>query len=114
MILTNLPDEVLIIHPATVLDEYGNPTVDFNEDSDVDSTKGWLQSERGTGGENKDAERNSSSAFFRLYLPAGTVIGPRDQVQIESTTYTVEGEPVVGRNLRTKTHIQARVRKLEG
>lgn len=112
--MTNLPDEVLIIHPATVLDEYGNPSVDFNEDSEVDSTKGWLQAERGTGGENKNAERNSSSAFFRLYLPAGTVIGPRDQVQIESTTYTVEGEPIVGRTLRSATHVQARVRKLEG
>lgn len=114
MILNNLPDEVLIIHPATVLDEYGNPTVDFNEDSDVDTCKGWLQAERGTGGESTTAERNSSSAYFRLYLPAGTVIGPRDQVQIDSTTYSVEGEPVKGRTPRTTTHIQARVRKLEG
>lgn len=114
MILTNLPDEVLIIHPAKVLDEYGNPSFDFNDDSDVVMTKGFLQREQGTGGESATAERNVSSSYFKLYLPPKTVIGPRDQVQIESTTYTVDGEPVIARSLRSPAFVKARLRKLEG
>lgn len=114
MILNNLPDEVLIIHPASVLDEYGNPSFDFNEDSDVVAVRGWLQREQGVGGESTTSERNSNSALYRLFLPAGTAIGARDQVQIESTTYTVEGEPVINRGLRGASNVKARLRKLEG
>ena len=114
MILNNLPDEVLIIHPAPILDEYGNPGFDFNEDSDVVTTRGWLQREQGSGGESTTSERNSNSSLYRLFLPVGTVIGPRDQVQIESTTYTVEGDPVVNRGLRGAANVKARLRKLEG
>lgn len=114
MIMTNLPDEVLIIHPARVLDEYGNADFDFNEDSDVVAVRGWLQREQGAGGESTTSERNSSSALYRLFLPAGTTIGARDQVQIEATTYTVEGEPIVNRGLRGAANVKARLRKLEG
>jgi len=114
MIFTNLPDEVLIIHPAKILDEYGNPSLSFNDDSEIDSTRGWLQREQGIGGESTSVERNSSASLFRLFLPAGTEISARDQIQIESNTYTVDGEPVVSRGLRGTAHIKARLRRLEG
>lgn len=114
MIFTNLPDEVLIVHPARVLDEYGNPSLAFNDDTTIDATRGWLQREQGTGGESVSVERNSSASIFRLFLPAGTKISARDQVQIESNTYSVDGEPVIARGLRGTAHVKARLRRLEG
>jgi hypothetical protein len=114
MLFTNLPDEVLIIHPAKVLDEYGNPSLTFNDDTAIDPTRGWLQREQGTGGESVSVGRNSSASIFRLFLPAGTEISSRDQVQVEGITYTVDGEPVVARGLRGNSHVKARLRRLEG
>lgn len=114
MIFTNLPDEVLIVHPVTALDEYGNPSLTFSAESTFDATRGWLQREQGTGGESLSVERNSSASIFRLFLPAGTKISARDQVRIDDITYTVDGEPIEARGLRGKAHVKARLRRLEG
>ena len=114
MILQQLPDDVLIIHPATELDEYGNPVKSFNEDSEVDFTKGWLQADQGSSKESKSSERNQNTSTFRLYLPVGTVINALDQIQIEGNTYTVEGAPTISRGLRGTSHMKALIKRIEG
>ena len=114
MIFTNLPDEVMIVSPATELDEYGNPSLVFNEDVSAIHTKGWLQREQGVGGESSGAERSTSSALYRLFLPAGTAISARDRVHIDEVIYTVDGEPTIARGLRGASHVKARVHRLEG
>lgn len=113
MILNRLPDEVFILRAVATSDEYGNSVKAVDPTVQCQS-KGWLQREQGSGGESNSSERNITSSFFRLYLPAGTDISARDQVRISGTTYTVEGEPVIVRGLNSTSHIKARVRKIEG
>lgn len=113
MILNRLPDDVTILQAVSTVDEYGNAVKGI--DPTVGAvTKGFLQPEQGSGGESTTAERNSVSSYFRLYLPAGTNITARDQVQIDGITYRVEGDPIKARNLQGPSHIKARLRKLEG
>jgi hypothetical protein len=114
MIMQQLPDEVLIIHPASVLDEYGNVTKDFNEDSEFDSCKGWIQADQGSSVESKSSERTLNTATFRIYLPAGTVLSANDQVQVSGISYTVEGAPTIARGLRGVSHIKANIKRIEG
>lgn len=114
MILNQLPDEVIIVHPSSAADEYGNPVLEFAANVTHTLTKGWLQREQGTGSETTGQERSVSTATFRLYLQAGTVIGVRDRVEIGGTTYTVINEPTVFRGLRGPSHVVARVRLLVG
>lgn len=114
MIFNRLPDEVEILRATSTTDEYGN-SVKAVDPYLVETTRGFLQAERGGGGgESITAERNSVSSLFRLYLPAVTEISARDQVRISGSTYTVEGEPTAARGLNGTSHLQARLRKLEG
>lgn len=113
MILQRLPDEVTILKAVAGTDEYGNrvKTVDVTE---FDRTRGFLQNERGAGGETVSSERSSVSSFFSLYLPAGAKLSARDQVRIDGVTYTVEGEPIKARGINGTSHLKARLRKIEG
>lgn len=114
MILQQLPDEVLIIHPATALDEYGNSMKVFNEDSNFDSCKGWMQADQGSSKEMSNSERTMNTSTFRIYLPAGTQLSADDQLQIDGQTYTVEGAPTVARGLRGVSHMKANIKRIEG
>lgn len=114
MIFNQLPDEVIVIHPTSTTDEYGNPVLEFAANVTHTLVRGWLQREQGTGGETSGQERSPSTMTFRLYLPAGTSIGVRDRVEIGGTIYTVHGEPNFVRGLRGVSHVVARLRLLVG
>lgn len=114
MIMQNLPDEVLIIHPATVLDEYGNKTKAFDDDSEIDFSKGWMQADQGSSKESKNSERSLNTSTFRLYLPCNTEISSTDQVQVNGNTYTVEGSPTIQRGLRGTSHLKVQIKRIEG
>lgn len=113
MILDRLPDEVTILKAVAGTDEYGNrvKTVDVTE---FQITRGFLQNERGAGGETVSSERSSVSSYFSLYLKPSVPLTARDQVRIDGVTYTVEGEPIKARGLNGTSHIKARLRKIEG
>lgn len=114
MILLNLPDDVVIYSPAKAVDEYGNPSLEFSRRQGVEPCKGWLQAERGSGGEAAGPERTSNVSYFRLYLRAGTSITAHDQVEVGGRRYSVEGDPYSARTLKGESHIVARVRLIAG
>lgn len=114
MILNNLPDSVVIVHPSKATDEYGNEATVFDINKSFTITKGWLQREIGSGGESLGQERSADTLIFRLYLPKGANISVRDRVQINDETFEVYGEPVVMRGMRGSSHIRARLRQVIG
>jgi len=56
-------------------------------------------------------DRDTIVADWRMYLPAGAVIGPFDQVIEDDKTFEVWGDPIEQRSPRGPHHLLVRLRR---
>jgi len=87
-------ETVTIVTAATDADPYSGDDATTGSEVEV---SGVGVEPRPSGEPTQDA-RNAVTSGFTLYLPAGTVIGPQNRVEVRGATYDVLGEPAVWRS----------------
>lgn len=110
----------LINRPCTVYrltegapDEYGDATLGHDSGT---ATVCELQQQAGVRGSGTSLEDLAlTESRWVIYLPAGTVIGAQDYVDVEGVRYDVESEPDEYRNPRDgrEVYVMARARRTE-
>lgn len=74
-------------------DAYGQPTFTW---ADLEVPGAGIAPRAGSEGAGPD--RSTVIVGLTAYLPAGTMIGPRDEVTVRGERYVVDGEPGVWRS----------------
>lgn len=102
-----------IVHPAGMVDRYGNTLPDWDNATEVSDVPCWASAEGGAEGA---AERQSVTDRLRLFLTAGVDLDAGDRVVIDGEIWEVDGP--VQRAWRALSpcehHVEASLRRVEG
>lgn len=90
------------------LDRYRNPTVSFDAGTEYPAR---LEQ---TGGAETSGGRDAVVSDWTLYLPADAVIGARDHVEYDGSTFEVVGPPADAQTPHGVSHVVARLRYVTG
>lgn len=104
--------DVTILHAGSVTDGYGETSANWPSATST-ATKGWLAQLEET--EPQGAGRNLVTVVRDvLRLPADTVISAQDRVEIDGTTYEVDGQPRNVWTPRGRHHVRVNLRAVAG
>lgn len=102
-----LAEQATIYHPQfDAVDAYGNPQPG-TETSDT-----WPARFEQLSSDELVRDRDTVVADWRVFLPAGVVIGPFDRVESGGHAFEVWGDPIEQRTPRGVHHVEVRLRRV--
>lgn len=104
--------DVTILHPTLIPSGYGDSTDEDWGTATTVETKGWLAHRSES--EIVSATRDAAVSTHVLRLPAGTVIGERDRVEVDGQTYQVVGPPARWWRTQGEHHVSASLNVVDG
>jgi hypothetical protein len=111
-VLSKLLNRTVVItqrSASEAIDDYGSEV----PDETTVTTRGELQQQQRT---EQDLAGETSDTRWLLILPAGTLIGTGDSVEVDGHEYELVGEPWSAVNPRTgaASHVEATLRRVAG